>query len=202
MSRKRTETEKRAMGLLNPIFRNLAIKKGTRGYMPVMDLICYAYENPGRNFHDIIEYLAKENYYVGVKITRTKEEITAKVEAAAKKAMKSAIEAGKTASEAKAESDEAARKVRRALANEAEFSLIPSMERSIETALEGTPTEILSLYGIEKLSVLLEDRSPIEQEEMERQFLADLGEKYNEYETHNERVIVFFAKKLLKYISQ
>ncbi len=200
--RKRTETEKLAMGLLNPIFRNLAIKKGTRGYMPVMDLICYAYENPGRNFHDIIEYLAKENYYVGVKITRTQEEITAKVEAAAKKAMKSAIEAGKTASEAKAESDETARKVRRALANEAEFSLIPSMERSIETALEGTPEEILSLYGIEKLSVLLEDRSPIEQEEMERQFLADLGEKYNEYETHNERVIVFFAKKLLKYINQ
>lgn len=41
--RQRTGREKYAMGLLNPIFRDLAIKKGTRGYMPLMDLICYAY---------------------------------------------------------------------------------------------------------------------------------------------------------------
>ena len=55
--RQRTGREKYAMGLLNPIFRDLAIKKGTRGYMPLMDLICYAYENPDKSFHDIIEYL-------------------------------------------------------------------------------------------------------------------------------------------------
>lgn len=198
--RKRTETEKMAMGLLDPIFRNLAIKKGTRGYMPVMDLICYAYENPDKKFHDIIEYLAKENYYVGVKITRSEEEIAAHIETAAKLAMKSALEAGKTSSEAKLESDEAARKAKRVLANEAEFSLIPSMERSIETALEGTPAEILSLYGIEKLSILVEAVDVESQENLEEQLLEDLGEKYNEYKTHNERVIVFFTKKLLKYI--
>lgn len=200
--RERTAGEKYAMGLLDPIFRDLAIKRGTRGYMPVMDLICYAYENPDKKFHDIIEYLAKENYYVGVKITRSEEEIAARIEMAAKQAMKSALEAGKTSDEAKLESDEAARRVRSALLNEAEFSLIPSMERSIETALEGTPMEILSLYGIEKLSVLVEGRSAVEQEEMEEQLLADLGEKYSEYDTHNERVIVFFARKLLKYIKQ
>lgn len=198
--RKRTETEKMAMGLLNPIFRNLAIKKGTRGYMPVMDLICYAYENPDKKFHDIIEYLAKENYYVGVKITRSEEEIAAHIETAAKLAMKSALEAGKTSSEAKLESDEAARKAKRVLANEAEFSLIPSMERSIETALEGTSAETLSLYGIEKLSILIEAVDAESQENLEEQLLEDLGEKYNEYKTHNERVIVFFTKKLLKYI--
>lgn len=198
--RKRTETEKMAMGLLDPIFRDLAIKKGTRGYMPVMDLICYAYENPDKKFHDIIEYLAKENYYVGVKITRSKEEITARIEEAAKRAMKSALEAGKTSGEAKLESDEAARRVKSSLANEAEFSLIPSMERSIETALEGTPAEILSRYGIEKLSVIVEAVDAVAQEKLEEQLLEDLGEKYNEYKTHNERVIVFFAKKLLKYI--
>ena len=200
--RERTETEKIAMGKLNPIFRDLAIKKGTRGYMPVMDLICYAYENPDKKFHDIIEYLAKEKYYVGVKITRPQEEITARIEVAAKLAMKSALEAGKTSDEAKLESDEAARSERSSLANEAEFSLIPSMERSIETALEGTPIDILCKYGIEKLSVLVEGVGAVEQEEMEKQLLADLGEKYNEYKTHNERVIVFFAKKLLKYIKQ
>lgn len=198
--RQRTDGEKYAMGLLDPIFRNLAIKKGTRGYMPVMDLICYAYENPDKNFHDIIEYLAKENYYVGVKITRSEEEIAAHIETAAKLAMKSALEAGKTSSEAKAESDEAARKAKRVLANEAEFSLIPSMERSIETALEGTAEEVLSLYGIEKLSILIEAVDVESQENLEEQLLEDLGEKYNEYKTHNERVIVFFAKKLLKYI--
>lgn len=198
--RKRTETEKMAMGLLDPIFRNLAIKKGTRGYMPVMDLICYAYENPDKKFHDIIEYLAKENYYVGVKITRSEEEIAAHIETAAKLAMKSALEAGKTSSEAKLESDEAARKAKRVLANEAEFSLIPSMERSIETALEGTSAETLSLYGIEKLSILIEAVDAESQENLEEQLLEDLGEKYNEYKTHNERVIVFFTKKLLKYI--
>lgn len=198
--RKRTDGEKYAMGLLDPIFRDLAIKKGTRGYMPVMDLICYAYENPDKKFHDIIKYLAKENYYVGVKITRSDEEITERIETAAKLAMKSALEEGKTSSEAKLEADEAAKRVKGALANEAEFSLIPSMERSIETALEGTPAEILSLYGIEKLSILVEAVDVVDREKLEEQLLADLGEKYNEYKTHNERVIVFFAKKLLKHI--
>ena len=198
--RQRTGREKYAMGLLNPIFRDLAIKKGTRGYMPLMDLICYAYENPDKSFHDIIEYLAKENYYVGVKITRSEEEIAAHIETAAKLAMKSALKAGKTSSEAKLESDEASRKAKRILANEAEFSLIPSMERSIETALEGTPSETLSLYGIEKLSILVEPLDVVEQEKLEEMLMEDLGEKYNEYKEHNERVIVFFVKKLLKYI--
>ena len=198
--RQRTGREKYAMGLLNPIFRDLAIKKGTRGYMPLMDLICYAYENPDKSFPDIIEYLAKENYYVGVKITRSEEEIAAHIETAAKLAMKSALKAGKTSSEAKLESDEAARKAKRILANEAEFSLIPSMERSIETALEGTPSETLSLYGIEKLSILVEPLDVVEQEKLEEMLMEDLGEKYNEYKEHNERVIVFFVKKLLKYI--
>lgn len=200
--RQRTDGEKYAMGLLDPIFRDLAIKKGTRGYMPVMDLICYAYENPDKSFHDIIEYLAKENYYVGVKITRSEEEIAEHIETAAKLAMKSALKAGKTSSEAKLESDEAARKAKIVLANEAEFSLIPSMERSIETALEGTSEEILSLYGIEKLSILIEAVDVEAQWNLEEQLLEEIGEKYNEYKTHNERVIVFFAKKLLKYIKR
>lgn len=198
--RQRTGREKYAMGLLNPIFRDLAIKKGTRGYMPLMDLICYAYENPDKKFHDIIKYLAKENYYVGVKITRSEEEIVERIETATKLAMKSALEEGKTSSEAKLEADEAAKRVRGILANEAEFSLIPSMERSIETALEGTPSETLSLYGIEKLSILVEPLDVVEQEKLEEMLMEDLGEKYNEYKEHNERVIVFFVKKLLKYI--
>ncbi len=83
-----------------------------------------------------------------------------------------------------------------------EFTLIPSMERSIETALEGTPKEILLMYGLEKLEVLVQDRNAEEQKEMEEQFLEDLGEKYGQYETHEERVVVFFARKLLKHIKQ
>ena len=116
--------------------------------------------------------------------------------------MKSALKAGKTSSEAKLESDEAARKAKRVLVNEAEFSLLPSMERSIETALEGTSEKILSLYGIEKLSILIEAVDVEAQWKLEEQLLEEIGEKYNEYKTHNERVIVFFSKKLLKYIKR
>lgn len=150
--RTRTEEEKRVMGLLDPIFRDLTIKKSTRGYMPLMDLICYAYANPDAKFQNIMDILQKENFYVGVKEGTD------------------------------------------------EFTLIPSMERSLETALEGTPIEILTKYGLEKLAVLVEDRNAEEQSQMEEQLLADLGEKYSEYASHEERVIVFFARKLLKHI--
>ena len=65
--RKRTETEKKAMGLVDPIFRDLAIKKGSRGYMPLLDIICYAYANPDCSFEAILTLIQKENYYVGIK---------------------------------------------------------------------------------------------------------------------------------------
>ena len=160
--RTRTEEEKRAMGLLDPIFRDLGIKKATRGYVPLMDLACYAYANPNKKFGEIIDYLGRENSYIGVKTTSSAEEIAMGMECA----------------------------------------LIPSMERTIETALEGTSLEILAMYDLDKLSVLVQDRNIQEQEKMEEQLLADLGEKYNEYSTHNERVIIFFVKKLLRHITQ
>lgn len=150
--RKRTAEEERVMGLVDPIFRRLAIKKATRGYTPLMDLICYAYANPEKKFPEIIDYLSRENFYVGVKSA------------------------------------------------EEHFSLMPSIVRTIETALEGTNTEVLSEYGLEKLCVIVQDRNEAEQLQMQEELLSELGEKYAEYKTHEERVIVFFSKKLLKFI--
>lgn len=152
--RKRTAEEERVMGLVDPIFRNLAIKRATRGYMPLMDLLCYAYVNPEKEFLDILEYLSHENFYVGIK------------------------------------------------PSENHFGLIPSIVRTIETALEGTTTETLSEYGLEKLSVIVQDRNEAEQFDMHEELLSELGEKYAEYKTHEERVIVFFSKKLLKFIQK
>ena len=64
---KRTEQEKYAMGLLSPIFREINIKQDTRGYMPLVDLLCYAYAYPNVPFQEIMEILTKRNHYVGVK---------------------------------------------------------------------------------------------------------------------------------------
>ncbi len=76
------------------------------------------------------------------------------------------------------------------------------MKRSIATALEGTPNRVLSEYGLEKLAIILNDGNLIERAAIEEQLLSDLGEKYSEYETFEERIIVFFAGKLLRYIQK
>lgn len=199
--RTRTEKEKEAMGMLNTVFRELSIKKGTRGYLPVMDMICYAYAYPEQKFSEIIKILSKENFYVGVKQTRTVEEIEAKVQEVCKQAMREAIEKCKTVEETQEFVECKIQKAEAVLAEEAKFSLLPSMRRSIATALEGTPKELLAKYGLEKLSIILEDGNPIERAKIEEKLLEDLGEKYSEYETYEERVIVFFAKKILKYIT-
>ncbi len=64
--RKRTEAEKIAMGMVEPILRELSIRRDTRGYVPLLNMICYAYANPKKNFNEIMDYLEKEDFYVGV----------------------------------------------------------------------------------------------------------------------------------------
>lgn len=65
--RKRSEEEKRAMGLISPILREMSIKEDSRGYMPLLDLLSYAYANPKTTFQEIMRSLVEQNDYVGVK---------------------------------------------------------------------------------------------------------------------------------------
>lgn len=64
--RTRTQEEKAVLGKVEVIMRNLCIKKTTRGYGPLLDIIAYAYVYPEKDILDIVEYLSKENSYVGV----------------------------------------------------------------------------------------------------------------------------------------
>lgn len=200
--RKRTEKEKEAMGLLAPIFRELSIKKGTRGYEPVMDLISYAYAYPDKKILEIMQNLEKENFYISIKMAKKPEEVEAKIQAAAKKAIVKALEEGKTNQEAEKNANEAAERERIILAEEAKFTLYPSMRRCIATAVEGTDKMTLDKYGLEKLSIILQDGNPIERAKIQEKLLDELGENYSEYKTYEERVIVFFARRLLEYISK
>ena len=65
--RRRTENEKKALGLITPILREINIKQATRGYVPLVDVLCYAYANPMATFQKAMKELMAGNYYVGVK---------------------------------------------------------------------------------------------------------------------------------------
>lgn len=76
-------------------------------------------------------------------------------------------------------------------------SLKRAMVETIMTALEVNMT-VLEGFGLGKLRVIVdEDTDP--QIDVETKLLEDIGEKYQDY-THEERVIVFFVKKVLKFI--
>lgn len=160
---KRSEQEKKAMGLVDPIFRYLSIKRATRGYMPLMDIIIYAYANEEKTFKEIMQYLSEVKFYIGVS----------------------------------EEPDEETVETRR----KSVYRINPSMVRTIETALENSSDQQLREFGLEKLKILLDEDIAYDHEVMEVRLLEEIGEKYaKSYETHEERVIVFFAKKILKYI--
>ena len=161
--RKRTETEKKAMGLVDPIFRDLAIKKGSRGYMPLLDIICYAYANPDCSFEAILTLIQKENYYVGIKDDPQVE----------------------TAETLKSR----------------DFRFKPSMVRTIETAIEGTNLDVLEKYGLKELLVILKENKS-DGVSVEDELLQKIGEKYARYQEHEDRVIIFFCKKILNYIKR
>ena len=159
---KRTEQEKYAMGLLSPIFREINIKQDTRGYMPLVDLLCYAYAYPNVPFQEIMEILTKRNHYVGVKWIQEAETIKER--------------------------------------EKAKYNLYPSMRRCIVTAIERTDQQTLVKYGLEELTIILGDANPEEEERIKKELLEIIGKEYEQYDAYAERVIVFFARRILEYL--
>lgn len=73
--RERTPLEKEVLGKVEVIFRYLNIERETIGYVPLLDIIMYAYAFPEKSLNSIIKKLAKENYYLGIKSISTKNEM-------------------------------------------------------------------------------------------------------------------------------
>lgn len=81
--------------------------------------------------------------------------------------------------------------------NEVEDQIFPSMVRTIETALERGKNEYLQEIGIseEVIKQVLNSH-----DYKEADLLKVLGEKYEEY-SHEERIVYYFIKKVLKHLN-
>ena len=151
--RKRTDGEKAAMGRIVPILERLDIKKNTRGYMPLLDLMSYAAAYPNVKLRDIIDELSNNNTYIGISITEDKKD----------------------------------------------NQVFPAMVRTIESAFErGRDTQLKEL-GISKevIDKVLDSKGD---KEDQLELLEVLGEEYKSY-SHEERIVFYFVKKILKYLS-
>ncbi len=150
--RKRTDGEKAAMGRIVPILEGLDIKKNTRGYMPLLDLMSYAAAYPNVKLRDIIDELSNNNTYIGISITEDKKD----------------------------------------------NQVFPAMVRTIESAFErGRDTQLKDL-GISKevIDKVLDSKGD---KEDQLELLEVLGEEYKSY-SHEERIVFYFVKKILKYL--
>lgn len=150
--RKRTDGEKAAMGRIVPILEGLDIKKNTRGYMPLLDLMSYAAAYPNVKLKDILEELSNNNTYIGISITEDKKD----------------------------------------------NQVFPAMVRTIESAFErGRDTQLKEL-GISKdvIDKVLDSKGD---EEDQQELLEVLGGEYKKY-SHEERIVFYFVKKILKYL--
>lgn len=150
--RKRTDGEKAAMGRIVPILEGLDIKKNTRGYMPLLDLMSYAAAYPNVKLRDIIDELSNNNTYIGISITEDKKD----------------------------------------------NQVFPAMVRTIESAFErGRDTQLKEL-GISKevIDKVLDSKGD---KEDQLELLEVLGEEYKSY-SHEERIVFYFVKKILKYL--
>ena len=150
--RKRTDGEKVAMGRIVPILERLDIKKNTRGYMPLLDLMSYAAAYPNVKLKDIIDELSNNNTYIGISITEDKKD----------------------------------------------NQVFPAMVRTIESAFErGRDTQLKEL-GISKevIDKVLDSKGD---KEDQLELLEVLGEEYKSY-SHEERIVFYFVKKILKYL--
>lgn len=150
--RKRTDGEKAAMGRIVPILEGLDIKKNTRGYMPLLDLMSYAAAYPNVKLRDIIDELSKNNTYIGISIIEDKKD----------------------------------------------NQVFPAMVRTIESAFErGRDTQLKEL-GISKevIDKVLDSKGD---KEDQLELLEVLGEEYKSY-SHEERIVFYFVKKILKYL--
>lgn len=147
--RTRTQEEKAVLGKVEVIMRNLCIKKTTRGYSPLLDIIAYAYAYPEKDILDIVEYLSGENSYVGVFLD---------------------VEDG----------DE----------KNVDNRIFPAMIRTIETAIERADNEYLKVLKLDKLKLILDEHS-------DEELISEIGTKYEQYE-HDEKILVYFVKKVLK----
>lgn len=150
--RKRTDGEKAAMGRIVPILEGLDIKKNTRGYMPLLDLMSYAAAYPNVKLKDIIDELSNNNTYIGISITEDKKD----------------------------------------------NQVFPAMVRTIESAFErGRDTQLKEL-GISKevIDKVLDSKGD---KEDQLELLEVLGEEYKSY-SHEERIVFYFVKKILKYL--
>lgn len=195
--RTRTEEEKRAMGLLTPIFRELSIKLGSRGSIPLTDLICYLYANPGVTLEKAMGVLLEGNSYIGVRANQTPEEIEEAAQKSAKEVMLTALADGNTMEEAEAKAKEKLISVRGTLIEKAKLSLYPSMKRCIATAIERGN---VAKYDLWKLRIILKDGNALEEEKIKEQLLGIIGEEYAKYETYEERIVAFFCTKILEHM--
>lgn len=66
--RKREDKELEAMGKVEAIFRQLGINKNGGGYAPLLDCIIYAYAYPTTPLIGVVEFLSKNNYYLGIRL--------------------------------------------------------------------------------------------------------------------------------------
>lgn len=150
--RKRTDGEKAAMGRIVPILEGLDIKKNTRGYMPLLDLMSYAAAYPNVKLKDIIDELSNNNTYIGISITEDKKD----------------------------------------------NQVFPAMVRTIESAFErGRDTQLKELSISKEVIDKVLDSTGGKKDQQE--LLEVLGEEYKSY-SHEERIVFYFVKKILKYL--
>lgn len=165
--RKRTIKEKKVMGKVEEILRQLKITNSTPGYMPLLDTIVYAYAFPEQDFLDIIAYLERENYYVGI-------------------------------APRKKENDADTKTNPKTTGSKRNEDILSAMVTSIETTIEKANTGYLSSLELNKLNKILPEEEKTT-EEKENDLLSEIGEKYKKY-TYDEKIIVYFSKKILKYL--
>ena len=156
--RYKTDKEKEIMGKVELMLRRLKINRESEGYVPLVDIIVYAYAFPDESILDIAKKLNTENHYLGI-AQYDRIAYYHKVQ----------IKEGQT--------------------------LLPALVRTIGFAIERADEQYLAELRMGKLVTIIKDT-----EDAEEAFLSEIGEaKYGQY-THLERVLIYFVKKVLKYL--
>lgn len=151
--RKRTDKERLVLGRVESIFRGLNLDKDDAGYVPLLDVITYAYAFPKEELTKIVEILSVENYYLGIRSLN-----------------------GKNISQVEA--------------------LYSAMVHTIKFVIESGNNDDLATLELYGMNVILKGKRGVE---LENVLLDEIGEKYQQY-SNDEKIVLFFVKKILKAI--
>lgn len=151
--RKRTDKEREVLGRVESIFRLLNLDKNDAGYVPLLDVIIYAYAFPEEELTKIVELLSVENYYLGIRSLN--EENLSQIDA-----------------------------------------LYSAMVHTIKFTIESGKDEDLATLKLYGMKIILKGKRGAE---LERILLDEIGKKYQPY-SNDEKIVLFFIKKILKAI--